>query len=209
MSKKIVEEGYDKAAENYLKKFRQGFDANNKKFLKKLVRLVPKNSRVLDLGCGAGVPVAKFLCKFYKITGIDISAKQIELAKKNVPDGDFVKMDMTEIDFPVNHFDAIVAFYAIIHVPKEEHKDLLKKLFNILRHGGYLLATMGAVELEKEEEIEEDWLGASMYWSHFGKEENIRMLKAIGFDILISKVIVEDDDGEERHLYILAQKPNK
>lgn len=204
----IVERGYDKIAEEYLKKFRSGSgaDKHSKRYLKKLVKLVPKDSKVLDLGCGAGIPITKFLTRFYKVTGADISAKQIELAKKNVPRATFIKADMVEIDFPADSFDAIVSFYAIFHIPRECHKELLRKIFTMLNPGGYFLGTMGARELK--EGTEENWLGAPMYWSHFGKEKNIEILKDIGFNILISNVEVEKEDNKEvEHLYVLAQKP--
>ena len=41
--------------------------------------------RVLDLGCGAGVPIARRLAERYKVTGVDISERQIMLVRRNVP----------------------------------------------------------------------------------------------------------------------------
>jgi len=205
--KDLVERGYDKKAEEYLRKYRSSSDAdkNTKKYLKKLVGLLARGSKILDLGCGAGIPVAKFLSQFYKVVGVDISTRQIELAKKNVPKAVFIRKDITKVSFPPGSFDAVVSFYTIIHIPREQHKEILKKIYKMLKPGGYFLGTMGVEELR--EIIEEDWLGEPMYWSHFGKEENIKMFKKVGFDILIAKVEKEKENNEIiKHLYVLAQK---
>jgi 2-polyprenyl-3-methyl-5-hydroxy-6-metoxy-1,4-benzoquinol methylase len=49
---------------------------------------------VLDLGCGAGVPVAReMIARGFKVTGVDISAQQIEQARRNVPEAQFIEGD--------------------------------------------------------------------------------------------------------------------
>ena len=62
-NQKLVEESYNQIAEKYLKKFRLGSDANKHtvKYLKLLIKLLPRNSKILDLGCGAGIPATKIL----------------------------------------------------------------------------------------------------------------------------------------------------
>jgi len=207
-NQKLVEESYNQIAEKYLKKFRLGSDANKHtvKYLKLLIKLLPRNSKILDLGCGAGIPATKILAQYYKVVGVDISEKQIRLARKNVPEAKFIKADMLEVDFPNNSFDAIVSLYAIIHISRQYHRKLLKKIWRMLKAGGYFLATMGVTDLKEAKE--ENWLGAPMYWSHFGKKENITMLKKIGFRILKTRVEIEREmDEEVRHLYVLARKP--
>jgi len=206
-NQKLVERSYNQIAEEYLRKFRLGSDANKNttKYLKLLIKLLPRDSKVLDLGCGAGIPATKILTQYYKVVGIDISEKQIQLARKNIPGAKFIKADMLEIDFPDNFFDAVVSLYAIIHIPRQHHRELFKKIWRMLKPGGYFLATMGATDLKEVKE--EDWLGAPMYWSHFGKKENIAMLKGVGFRVLKAKVEIEREmDEKVRHLYVLAKK---
>ena len=79
---------------------------------------------MLDLGCGAGVPVTRWLAdRGFAVTGVDVSAKQLELARTYVPEGTFIKADMTEVVFGPESFDAVVAFHSIIHVPRTEHRS--------------------------------------------------------------------------------------
>ncbi len=106
---------------------------------------------------------------------------------------------MSEVDYPSIFFDAIVSFYAIFHIPREEHPDLLKKLYALMKPDGYLLITMAYSEWEGAE----DFHGVKMFWSHHGAAENKQLVKQAGFEIILEKV---DTSGGERHLVILAKK---
>ena len=99
----IVRKGYDEIAEEYhVDRYR--FD--NGKELKEFVALLPKNAEVLDVGCGAGVPVAEFLVESgFEVTGIDFSENMLKLARKNVPKAVFIKKDTNKLDFAENSFD--------------------------------------------------------------------------------------------------------
>lgn len=196
--KKIVKTGYNICAKSYTED-RDLF--KNDKYLNDLVKVLKKGSKILDIGCGSGVPIDKFLLeKGFDITGIDISDEQIRLAKQNLPKGDFIVGDMSQIQFPVESFDAIVSFYAIFHIPREKHLSLFKKIYKLLKPEGYILVTMGAGEWEG---MEEDFHGTKMFWSHYGREKNIEIVKSAGFKIIYEMV---DTSGNERHLVIFAQK---
>lgn len=109
---KVVEEGYDVMAQNYHDQ-RDKFDSSPE--LKEFAKQFDKGAKIVDLGCGAGVPVIKFLVEQgFEVTGVDISEGMLKLAKKNVPEANYVKSSMTEIDFPDNSFDGLTAFYSII-----------------------------------------------------------------------------------------------
>jgi len=199
--KKTVQAGYNAIADEYLQ-------ARTKKsadivLLDDFIQLLPKQAHVLDAGCGAGVPVAKILSGIFDVTGVDFSEKQVELAKINVPKGTFICQDMTQLDFPPASFDGICSFYAIIHIPREEHHALLENFYRMLKIGGAVLLCLGADDLLGD--IEEDYHGHRMYWSHFDADTNEIMLREIGFNIHVAKVIPDETYGG-RHLFILAQK---
>ena len=112
---KVVRNGYDKIAREYHAS-RNRFDHG--KELKEFAALLPKNAKVLDVGCGAGVPVARFLVESgFDVKGIDFSENMLKLARKNVPEAVFIKKDMNKLDFAENSFDGLAAFYSVIHVP--------------------------------------------------------------------------------------------
>src|SRR3989344_9006536 len=122
----LVRKGYNKIPEKYNK---QRKIYQSKPLLLKFLKYIPKNAKVLDLGCGTGISVAKFLDgKDCKVTGIDFSDGMLELARKNVPKAKFIKMDITKMKFKKNSFDGTVSFYAIIHIPRIYHENIYKKL---------------------------------------------------------------------------------
>src|SRR5262245_36769428 len=96
--KKIVKSGYNTIAERYLAERTR--DSADVLLLKDLIERLPVDASVLDAGCGAGVPISQMLSERFKVTGVDFSEAQIELAKKNVPNGTFLCQDMTKMDFP-------------------------------------------------------------------------------------------------------------
>ena len=198
MSNDFVKQQYNKLADSYL----AGRDQfKNIKYLEKLDKLLSPSSTILDVGCGAGVPIDKwFIDQGHKVIGIDISERQIELAQKHIPEGKFKVQDMSELKEEEYSADAVVSFYAIFHTPRETHQKILYKIHTFIKTGGYLLITMGASDWVGKEE---DFFGGEMEWSHYGTDENIKLVKSVGFEIILSEV---DDTGGEKHLVILAKR---
>lgn len=119
--------------------------------------------------------------KGFKIVGVNISPNMIEIAKKQVPSGEFFVSDMTECEFNDEEFDLIVSAFAIIHFPQEKQVDLFKNIFRWLKPGGATYFTLG--DEDKREVIEEDWHGAKMFWSYFSPEKYREMFGEIGFKL--------------------------
>jgi SAM-dependent methyltransferase len=139
---KLVATGYDQIADSYLQQF--GHSAVRAGKLNELADLLPARAHLLDLGCGAGVPVAyDLIARGFKATGADASARQIERARCNVPQAQFIRADMRTIDFPAFAFDAVAAFYSITHIPRDQHGPFLKRVTQWLRPGGWFLASFG------------------------------------------------------------------
>src|SRR5436309_13003832 len=120
-------------------------------------------ARVFDLGGGAGVQATKLLAeRNFDVLGIDISAVQIERARRLVPKARFEQADMVTWEHEPASFDAVVSFCALIHVPLQDQRTLLPKIRGWLRPAGYLLAIVGA---ERWTGVE-DYFGAPMLWAH-------------------------------------------
>ncbi len=197
MSKKLVRRGYDKIAVTYM---RARYQYINTRYLEKLNSLLKPNSLILDLGCGSGKPVGLFLInKGHRVTGIDISEKQIELAMKNVPQAEYKVKDISKLKEREYDVDAIVSLYTIIHIPRETHTELFQKINSFLPKGGLILVTMGSSEWEGTD----DFYGVNMYFSHYGHETNSNIIENAGFEIILDEI---DDTLKEYHQFILARK---
>ena len=128
--KQIVKSGYNKIADRYLAE--RSRDVENVHLLQDFVDLLAPGSKVLDAGCGAGIPITQMLAERYDVIGVDFSEAQIERAKENVPNAHFTCADMTKIDLPDESLDGVCSYYAIIHIPREEHASLFDSFYKLL-----------------------------------------------------------------------------
>ncbi len=156
-----------------------------------LPRLSPSSSRVLDLGCGNGVPATRMLAERFDVTGVDISDVQIARARQLVPEATFLRADMASVQFPSASFDAVVSFFALIHVPVEEQPEILRRISVWLRPGGFFLATVGHHSWTGIG----DFYGATMYWSHADAPTYCAWLTDVGIDPVEREFIAEATHG--------------
>ena len=200
--KTIVKKGYNAIAARYLATRNE--DSEDVQLLQKLVQRLPKGAQVLDAGCGAGVPVTRYLSQYFNVTGVDFAEEQIRLASQLVPQARFLCQDITQLTFADNSFDAICSYYAIIHIPRHEHRALLLDFHRMLKPSGWVLLCMGADNLERD--IAEDYLGTRMHWSHYDAETNLDMVRACEFEITWAGVVADASSPGTAHLFVLAHK---
>ncbi len=197
MSKDLVRKGYDKIATRY-QSVRKKYV--NHRYLERLNNLLKPGSVILDLGCGAGKPIDRFFIdNGHNVIGIDISKKQIELAKNNVPKARYTVKDISNLKREEYQVDAVVSFYVILHIPRETHEELFSKINSFLLAGGLILLTMGSSEWEGIE----DFYGTKMYFSHYGPEKNKEIIRRAGFEVILDEI---DASRGEEHQVILARK---
>jgi ubiquinone/menaquinone biosynthesis C-methylase UbiE len=200
--KEIVKSGYNKIADRYLAERTR--DSADVRLLDDFMDLLAPESKVLDAGCGAGIPIAQKLAEHFDVIGVDFSEAQIELAKKNVPNAQFLCTDLTQLDLPDKSLDGICSYYAIIHIPREEHLSLFVSFHRMLKTSGLILLCLGAQDLV--DDIDEDYLGTRMYWSHYDSDTYLEMIKGSGFSIIWAKHITDETCESAKHLFVLAQK---
>jgi len=159
---------------------------------------------ILDVGCGNGIPVDSALATSHRVTGVDISRVQLQRARALVPVARFLQGDIARLPFRPASFDAVVAFYSIIHVPVDEHLGVFRDFARLLRPGGFLLATLGHTAWTG---TEDDWQGVeggTMYWSHADRETYIRWLGDAGLVVEWEEFLPEGNSG---HTAVLARRP--
>jgi SAM-dependent methyltransferase len=163
-----------------------------------LAGLIPERARVVDLGCGAGIPGTLALTRHgLTVLGVDFSPVQLGRARALVPGASFVRADMAEFQLRPASVDAVTAFYSLIHVPLADQRALLPRIRGWLRPGGYLLAIVGAAWWTGIEHH----LGADMFWDHGDTGAYLRWLRDDGFTPLWHRFIPEGNLG---HSLILA-----
>lgn len=187
----LVRAGYDRIASRYDE---QRDKEHSVRFLDRLDERLDAGSRILDLGCGAGVPVDRHLVdRGHDVIDLDISDAMLTLARRNVPEADYMIGDMgalRERDYSV---DAVVSFFAVIHADRRRHEQLFRVIHSFLPQGGSILVTMGKSDWEGEA----DFLGAPMAWSHFGPATNRRIIEDSGFSILFEDIHPGNCPGDD------------
>src|ERR671931_660362 len=200
--KEIVARGYDAIALRYAE-WAGRVQSPALEWLRELDARLPDAANVLELGCGRGVPGTRELARRHRVIGVDISAVQIELARHHVPEASFVHADAVEVDIAAASLDAVVALYFFGHVPQHEQRDLVHRIVGWLRDGGLLLATFGAGE--RGEEIDEDWLGAPMYFASLGGDSYLPLLRESGLEELeLKRKVFAELDRVTRAEAVLA-----
>jgi SAM-dependent methyltransferase/dienelactone hydrolase len=198
----IVSLGYDVVAEDYANL--EGIvEWPRMRWLRKVLAELRPESRVLDLGCGSGIPATREIARVHDVVGVDVSARRIELARRNVPGAEFIHDDIESLHFPQASFDAVVAFYVLDHLPRESHADVLGRIHGWLKPGGLLLLT---VETEDEPGVTSLWLGVDMFFSCFDAGTTRRLIREAGFETLDDAVETQiEGEREVTYLWVLAR----
>ncbi len=191
----IVRKGYDRIAKQYYAD-RHIFD--NRKELERFVSLLPKNARVLDVGCGAGYAGKYLVERGFNVVGVDFSQGMLRLAGRNVPEASPIKQDATRLGFETNSFDGLTSFYCVIHIPREKHASLFQSFHRILKPEGVMLISMGYSEWEGTEK----YYGVDMFWSHYGPEKSLQIIENAGLLAIWDKIV---ECGGEKPYWILAR----
>jgi SAM-dependent methyltransferase len=162
-----------------------------------------RGARVLDLGCGAGVPADRLLVEAgLDVTGVDISQVQIDRARVLVPEATFICCDIVEYALEPSSFDAIISLYTLIHVPLDDQRALIPRIFAALHPGGLFLAIVGHEQWTGVE----DYLGAPMFWEHADTATYLTWFRDDGFDVLWDRYVPE---GAAGHTLVLARRPER
>lgn len=208
--RELVADGYDQCADAYLAQHAQG-DPDDMRMgsWAALAAALPAGARVLDAGCGAGVPLAKSIVadeRQLRVTGVDISPRQIELAKELVksPRATFLCDDVSAITFEDSSFDAICAFFSVFHLPRRDHGEFFRRVAGWLKPGGSFVFNLGsgADDGEGEASLETDFLGATMLWSSHCRDETVGLLRSAGLDLVREEVetVSEGDEVDDTGL---------
>jgi cyclopropane fatty-acyl-phospholipid synthase-like methyltransferase len=203
--RKLVREGYDAISHSYRDDDGRSNPTTGEEveryrdWVIELTGILKPGSQVLDLGCGAGVPATRLLVEAgYEVLGLDFSTVQIARARSLVPGADFVEADMATWDTEPESFDAVVSFYALIHVPLEDQQLLLPRIRRWLRPHGVFL---GIVGLDHWRGVEE-YLGAPMFWEHADTQTYLDWLAGSGLQPLWHRFVPE---GAVGHTLVLAR----
>jgi SAM-dependent methyltransferase len=189
----IVAAGYDSIADRY-REWTAPHDPTRSWFVDAIVARVPAGGAVLEVGCGSGVPIGVALAVRYRYRGIDVSARQIELAQASIPGADLRVSDLRTLEVPPASLDAVVAAYVMGHVPIGDRRSVYRRVARWLRPGGWWCTSLPTGD-DPGEEVEPDWLGTPMFFASMPWGEERKLIEDAGLAIEVDEIRVDEEDG--------------
>lgn len=210
-SKPDLQSSYDSVAEHYATEYlgelkRKPFDCQLLDDFAESVRDVNDSGTVCELGCGPG-QVARYLKdRGVNMRGIDLSEEMVKIARRLNPDIPFETGDMSALNLADESLAALVLFYSIIHLKREEVTRAFQEMKRVLTPGGKIFLAFhgGEGELHRDE-----WYGeaVSIDVSLFRADEMSRYLEAAGFaDIRIVERDPYEFEYPTKRVYAFASK---
>ncbi|MEU5541890.1 class I SAM-dependent methyltransferase [Streptomyces sioyaensis] len=151
-----------------------------------LIRSLPGGSRVLDLGCGTGLPTARQLVDAgCEVVGVDLSRGMVELARKYVPDATFHRLDIADLapggSHDLGRFDAVAAFFSLLMLPRAEIPLALHTIHDLLVPGGLFALAMVEADVDY---FTMPFLGNTIRVSGYLREDLRKVIEAADFGVV-------------------------
>jgi SAM-dependent methyltransferase len=203
--RKTVAEGYERLGPKYWEWSRANDPQYRELYLEPALALLDAGSLVVELGSGSGLPAGAIIAERHRLVCVDVARAQLDLVGTNVPSAKRVLSDMSTVEFAPGRVDAVVAFYSIIHVPREDHAKVFASIMAWLRPGGVFVASLGASDNPVDRD---DWIDdVLMFWSSWDAETNRNLVTEAGFRIVRDEVLKNFEDNRTvRFYWVLAQK---
>ena len=188
---------YDRQAADYdAQRSRAFFEA---RWLSRFADSLPEGARVLDLGCGAGEPIAGWLIREgYRVTGTDFSDAMLDIARRRFPEGDWRNQDMRTLDLP-DRFHGIIGWDSFFHLTPDEQRATIPRLARHLEPDGVLLVTVGHIPGEVTGHVG----GETVYHASLSVEEYARVMDQAGLRLV---AYIAEDPYCDFHTVAMARK---
>ncbi|WP_406008384.1 class I SAM-dependent methyltransferase [Streptomyces sp. NBC_00637] len=151
-----------------------------------LVTCLPAGSRVLDLGCGTGLPTALQLAEAgFEVVGVDLSDGMVALARGHVPAGVFHRADIADLrpggPLDLGRFDAVAAFFSLLMLSRDEIPLALRTVRHLLVPGGLFALSMVEADVD---DFSIPFIGNAIRVSGYLRDELREVVEAAGFEIV-------------------------
>lgn len=160
--------------------------------------LLPLSAAVLDIGCGSGEPIARYLIeRGCDVTGVDSSSKMIAMCEGHFPHRIWHVADMRTLSLG-RTFDGILAWDSFFHLRPDDQC----RMFPIFRKHAAPRAVLMFTSGPSHGEVVGVYQGEPLYHASLDGCEYHSLLDSNGFEVV--KHVVEDPSCG-RHTIWLAQ----
>ncbi|MCR9164567.1 MAG: class I SAM-dependent DNA methyltransferase [Nannocystaceae bacterium] len=168
-------------------------------WLQRALEGVPAELGVLDVGCGAGDPIARFFIDAGRaVHGVDFSDPMLALCRARFPAQRWTLADMRTLELGETH-GVVVGWDSFFHLTADEQRACLPRLAHHVAPGGTLLFTCGPEEGEVTGVVE----GDAVYHASLSPQEYAALLEASGMRV---EAFVPEDPDCDLHTVCLARR---
>ncbi len=169
------------------------------RWLARFAAALPQGGRVLDLGCGAGEPIARwFMAEGFRVTGVDFAQAMLDIARTRWPEGDWRHGDMRALQLDET-FDGVIAWNSFFHLTPNEQRQSLPDMAEHLRPGGVMMVTVG----QSEGSVAGTVASQTVYHASLSPAEYVTILEANG--LRLTGFLAEDPECAS-HTVLMARK---
>lgn len=163
---------------------------------------------VLDVGCGPGSVTAYLAEHGLDVSGVDLSARMIEHARRLHPDHRFAVASATELGLEHSSFGGILGWWSLFNLPRHVLPSVLESFARALVPGGHLMVAthMGDGDIERTEA----YGAVRVSWTtHLWQPDQLSaLLAATGLD-LVAELRLPESGAGVRALVLVAQRPHR
>jgi cyclopropane fatty-acyl-phospholipid synthase-like methyltransferase len=171
-----------------------------KYWLDRFLELLPTGATVLDIGCGMGEPIARYLIDSgVRLTGVDASPTMIRLCEQRFPGAAWILGDMRRLALG-RRFDGLVAWDSFFHLAPADQRAMFERFASHANDRAALLFTSG----DAAGEVIGDWYGERLYHASLAPAEYRDLLDANGFRIRDHRV--EDPEYGGHTIWLASRR---
>lgn len=179
---------YEHHARQYDRDRDRGRGLQEKAWLDRFLGRVPPSGVVLDIGCGMGEPIARYVLQAgFRVVGVDSSPSLIAMCRARFPDSEWLVGDMRQLALG-RRFDALLAWDSFFHLNAADQRAMFPRLEAHALPGAPLMFTSGSAYGEAIG----DYCGEPLYHASLDPAEYRQLLSAHEFSVLSH--LAEDPD---------------
>jgi 2-polyprenyl-3-methyl-5-hydroxy-6-metoxy-1,4-benzoquinol methylase len=192
--KDAVVDLYERHAQAYDRD--RGRSLQERAWLDRFLTHVCPGGTVLDVGCGMGEPIARYLVdRGVHVVGVDAAPSMIELCRVRFPDSEWHVADMREFELG-RRFDGILAWDSFFHLGLDDQRGMFRRFASHARSGAPLMFTSGPAEGEAIGAYCEE----PLYHASLDPAEYEQLLATNGF--VVRSYVAEDPDCGEHTIWL-------
>ena len=176
-------------------------------YVDRVLHGLPPHSKVLDLGCGTGSPIARYIIdRGFHVVGVDQSHKMLAIAKRIIPEAELIHADMVDVRL-TEKFGAAIVWDSAFHVRREHHAAIYRAVAEALEPGGRVLLSVGGEGAESVDStfpgLTSQMYGTTFFYDAYEPQLARQLVERAGFEIEMWEL---DDPSSHGHIAVIARK---